>query len=89
MIIGLLSRESLGSHYVVMELGAAWGLDKITCPLLVLWGARGKIGQWYDPMKIWRQYCTGDVTAGALETGHYLAEEDPQGVIDRFIAFFL
>jgi len=61
---------------------------KISCPLLVLWGAKGKIGQWYDPVSIWQQYCGSKVTATALNTGHYLAEEDPQGVIDQFTRFF-
>ena len=23
---------------------------KVQCPLLVLWGAKGKIGQWYDAL---------------------------------------
>ena len=30
---------------------------RIQCPLLVLWGSKGKIGKWYDPLAIWRQYC--------------------------------
>ena len=62
--------------------------DTIACPLLILWGAKGKIGQWYDPVEIWRSYCADTVTAAELDTGHYLAEEDPQGVIDQLVAFF-
>jgi hypothetical protein len=34
VVIGLLTEESLRSGYVVMELGAAWGLRKTTCALL-------------------------------------------------------
>lgn len=34
VVIGLLTEESLQSGYVIMELGAAWGLGKITCPVL-------------------------------------------------------
>jgi haloacetate dehalogenase len=30
---------------------------KVECPLLVLWGAKAKIGKWYDAVEIWRQYC--------------------------------
>src|SRR5262249_30803866 len=30
----LLTEESLRSGYVIMELGAAWGLNKTTCALL-------------------------------------------------------
>src|SRR5262245_27537238 len=34
VVIGLLTDESLKSGYVIMELGAAWGLKKRTCALL-------------------------------------------------------
>ncbi len=61
---------------------------KIRCPLLVLWGAKGKIGQWYDPLAIWRQYCTAEVTGGEVNSGHYLAEEAPNDVLSHFKSFF-
>jgi len=61
---------------------------KIQCPLLVLWGAKGKIGKWYDALAIWRQYCAGEVNGGPVDSGHYLAEEAPRDVIARFGAFF-
>ena len=55
---------------------------------LVLWGAKGKIGKWYDPLAIWRQYCAAEVTGGPVDSGHYLAEEAPAEVLQRFAAFF-
>jgi haloacetate dehalogenase len=61
---------------------------KVQCPLLVLWGAKGKIGQWYEPLDVWRQYCTGIVTGGPVDSGHYLAEEAPQQVLDQLTSFF-
>lgn len=61
---------------------------KVECPMLVMWGAKGKIGQWYDPLAIWRSYCTADVAGGPIDTGHYLAEERPQDVIEAFTRFF-
>jgi len=61
---------------------------KVQCPTLVLWGSKGKIGQWYDALAIWRQYCSAEVTGGAIDSGHYLAEEAPQVVVERFLAFF-
>jgi haloacetate dehalogenase len=54
---------------------------KIKCPLLALWGAKGKVGGWYDPLSVWRQYSDGPVTGGAVESGHYLAEEAPDEVL--------
>lgn len=65
---------------------AAW--RKIQCPLLVLWGAKAKIAAWYDALAIWRQYCSAEVTGCALASGHYLAEEAPEAVVDAFVGFF-
>ena len=62
--------------------------EKVRCPLLALWGAKGKLGEWYEPLAIWRQYATGEVTGGAVASGHYLAEEAPEDVLswlDRFL----
>jgi haloacetate dehalogenase len=61
---------------------------KVQCPMLVLWGDKGKIQEWYEPLGIWRQYCASEVTGASLPTGHYLAEEAPQAVIEQFEAFF-
>lgn len=62
--------------------------EKVRCPMLALWGAKGKIGQWYDPLAIWRDYCAAEVTGGAVSTGHYLAEEDPAAVLAHLRKFF-
>lgn len=62
--------------------------ERIRCPLLVLWGSRGKIGQWYDPLKIWWRYCEAEVTGGPILAGHYPAEEDPEAVSQFFEDFF-
>jgi haloacetate dehalogenase len=55
--------------------------QKISCPLLALWGAKGSIPKWYDALAIWRDYATGPVTGGAVASGHYLAEEAPAEVL--------
>ncbi len=55
--------------------------QRIRCPMLVLWGAKGKIGGWYDPLELWREYCAGPVTGGPVDSGHYLAEEAPLEVL--------
>ena len=54
---------------------------RVTCPTLVLWGAKGRIGGWYDPLALWRAYCSGEVTGGAVAAGHYVAEEAPGEVL--------
>ena len=62
--------------------------QKVQCPMLVLWGSSGKIGKWYEPLDIWRQYCSAAVTGGAVDSGHYLAEEAPGEVLQHFKTFF-
>jgi haloacetate dehalogenase len=61
---------------------------KVQCPMLVLWGGKGKLGKWYDPVAIWRQYCEASVSGEEIDSGHYLAEEAPAAVIERLRAFF-
>jgi len=61
--------------------------EKIRCPLLVLWGAKGKIEQWYDALAIWRQYCASTVVGGSVPSGHYLAEEAPREVTEQLLGF--
>ena len=62
---------------------------KIAQPTLVLWGRRGAVGRLYDDvLRIWRE-AAGTVTGGAVESGHYPAEEAPQEVLDAFERFFV
>jgi haloacetate dehalogenase len=61
---------------------------RITAPLAVLWGAKGKVGAWYDVPAIWRDYADDLLLAEAVPSGHYLAEEAPEAVLDAFGRFF-
>jgi haloacetate dehalogenase len=60
---------------------------RIACPLLVLWGADGRLQQWYDTLAVWRNWAS-DVRGRALPCGHYLAEELPQETASELMAFF-
>jgi len=60
---------------------------KVRCPMLALWGAKGKVGGWYDPVALWREYCSADVTGAAVDSGHYLAEEAPAEVLAHLGTF--
>jgi haloacetate dehalogenase len=62
--------------------------NKIQCPLLVLWGETGKIGEWYQPLELWQQYCASIVSGDLINSGHYLAEEAPEEVLECFFEFF-
>ena len=61
---------------------------KVACPMLVLWGTKGRIGTWYDALATWRDYCSGEVTGGPVSSGHYIAEESPAELLASFGRFF-
>ncbi|MBY0330568.1 MAG: alpha/beta hydrolase [Acetobacteraceae bacterium] len=60
---------------------------KVQCPLLALWGRKGRIEAWYDALAIWRDHAAGPVDGGAVESGHYLAEEAPEEVLIHLDGF--
>ena len=60
---------------------------RVECPMLILWGAKGKIGGWYDPVTLWQQYCRTTVTGHPVPSGHYLAEEAPLSVLEAVTPF--
>jgi haloacetate dehalogenase len=60
---------------------------RVRCPMLVLWGAKGRIGGWYDPLALWREHCEAPVAGGAVASGHYLAEEAPAEVLGWLTPF--
>ena len=62
--------------------------EKVRCPLLVLWGARGSMGVWYEPLEVWQEYAEATVIGGSVDSGHYLAEEAPAEVLSWFLEFF-
>ena len=61
---------------------------RITCPLLVLWGARGWLPGFYDDiLEIWR--CWADDAHGeALDTTHYIPEDLPDETAAALLSFF-
>ncbi len=61
---------------------------KIKMPTLVLWGKKGKIEEWYHPLNIWQKYCDQEVRGYGINTGHYLAEENPNEIIKSINNFF-
>jgi len=62
--------------------------QKIQCPLLVLWGAKGVMQRRYDVLQTWRDRAI-DVRGQALECGHFLPEEAPQQTAQALLDFFV
>jgi haloacetate dehalogenase len=64
------------------------GRRRIECPLLVLWGGRGKLPSLYDDaLDIWRGWA-GDVRGRGIDCGHFLAEEAPEETLAELLDFF-
>jgi haloacetate dehalogenase len=62
------------------------GQRRITCPLLVLWGATGAVGR-LDPLAVWREWAD-DVRGGPIDCGHHIPEEAPDETIGALREFF-
>ena len=60
-----------------LEHDAADAGSRVACPLLVLWGAHGRIHQIYDVLDTWLDQGV-DVRGRAVDAGHFLAEEAPE-----------
>lgn len=59
---------------------------KVECPLLILWGTRGVVGQLDRPLEVWQQYAS-DVRGQGIDAGHFLAEERPDDTLVALAAF--
>jgi haloacetate dehalogenase len=59
---------------------------KITTPMLALWGSAG-IPDASGPLPIWRDWAT-NVSGEAIDSGHFLPEENPDATTAALIAFF-
>jgi haloacetate dehalogenase len=63
------------------------GTRRIACPVLALWGRKGRLEEWYDVLAIWRDWAD-DVQGRAIDSGHYLAEEAPEETYAALHEFF-
>ena len=60
--------------------------NKITCPMLALWGERGLPGQ-NNPLELWKAWAT-NVQGFALPCGHFIPEEAPDATTRALLDFF-
>jgi len=59
---------------------------KIACPTLALWGNAGIPSETEGPLEAWRQWCP-HVEGCGIDSGHFLAEENPTETLDRLLPF--
>jgi haloacetate dehalogenase len=77
--------------------GATWDLAadrtdveagrKITCPTLILWGARSVVGRLLAPLDTWRDLIASPV-GEAFDCGHFVPEEKPDDTLRALRGFF-
>ena len=74
----------------ILGQGAASGDTgrRIGCPVMLVWGTRGRIGGWYDPRSLWQDGVEGEISGGPIEAGHFIPEESPQPLAVMLRAFF-
>jgi haloacetate dehalogenase len=60
--------------------------QKITCPLMALWGDNGFVGRNYDVLETWQPYAD-HVTGHGLPCGHHLPEEAAAETVDALRTF--
>ncbi|TPG63428.1 alpha/beta fold hydrolase [Ewingella americana] len=59
---------------------------KVRCPLLILWGEQGTVGKCFKPLDEWAKVAE-QVAGEALPCGHYIAEEQPELLVDKVLSF--
>ena len=83
-------------HATCEDYRAAAGIDlahdrsdlnrKLDCPLHILWGRLGIVGQLFDVLTPWRERAN-HVSGRPLDCGHYLAEEAPKETLSEIFEF--
>ena len=59
----------------------------ILCPALAIWGASGIPAASSSPLDAWRASFAPKIEGGAVESGHFVAEENPGATLDLLIPF--
>ena len=60
--------------------------NKLKCPLLALWGEKGTVGRCFSPLHEWQKVAL-NVEGNALASGHYIAEEIPELLLEYTLDF--
>ena len=59
---------------------------KISCPMLILWGKSGIPSKGSSPLDIWKNWAD-NVQGQAVNSGHFLAEENPEETLKLTLPF--
>jgi haloacetate dehalogenase len=61
---------------------------KVSCPALLLWGAKGGVGRNHNALKVWSEYATNIIEGVSVPSGHYVQEECPNESYAELRNFF-
>ena len=61
--------------------------ERVSCPLLTLWGEFGAMHKMYDVLEVWRERAV-NVNGWPVKCGHFIPEEAPNAIVDAFSKFF-
>jgi haloacetate dehalogenase len=78
-------RAGAGYDLAADEADRALG-RRLACPVAVFWGARGIPSKTSGPLAIWHDWCN-DVQGRPIESGHFLAEENPDETARAILDF--
>ncbi|MCP8939224.1 alpha/beta hydrolase [Alsobacter sp. SYSU M60028] len=61
----------------------------IACPTQAIWGASGIPAANSSPLDTWRATFAPGIVGGAVESGHFVPEENPRAMLDLLLPFLL
>jgi haloacetate dehalogenase len=61
---------------------------RVTCPTLVVWSTRDDMEELYgDVLAVWRPWVDAPLTGSPVDSGHHMAEENPEGLVALLVPF--
>ncbi len=63
--------------------------NKLNIPIQILWGKNGVIGKQFNSLKIWKKYTNKKIYTAAINSGHFIPEQNPKETIKHLKKFFL
>jgi len=60
----------------------------LNIPIQVLWAKNGVVGKRFNPLKIWNKYTKKKAYGVAINSGHFIPEQNPKDTIKHLKTFF-
>jgi haloacetate dehalogenase len=93
-------RDPATVHAMLEDYRAGLGVDRrheeddrragraVTCPTRLLWSEHDDLARLYgDPLEVWRPWVSAELTGGSIDSGHHMAEENPEELTRELVGF--